>query len=86
MPVRSSISNAVIVPSRLHADLCLDAVIAGVNVGDEAFQPVRDEFHRPPEQLRQRDRRHLVCIGVHFDAERAADVLGDDAHLLVVEP
>ena len=54
----------------------LHAVVAGVDVGDEAFQPVGDEFDRPPQQLRQRDRRHLVGIDVHLDAERAADILG----------
>ncbi len=69
----------------LDADLRFDAVIAGVNVGDEALDPVGDEFHRPLEQLRQRDCRHLVGIGVDLDAERAADVLGDDAHLLVLD-
>ena len=64
------------------ADLGLDAMVAGVDVGDEALDAVGDEFHRPLEQLGERDRRHLVGIGVHLDAERAADVLGDDAHLL----
>ena len=47
--------------------------------------PVGDELDRPLEQLRQRDRRHLVGIGVHLDAERAADILGDDAHLLLFQ-
>ena len=60
-------------------------MIARVNVGDEAFQPVGDELHRTLEQLRERDRRHLVGIGVHLDAERAADILGDDAHLLLFQ-
>ena len=68
------------------ADLRLHAVIAGMDVGDEALEPVGDEFHRPLEQLRQRHHRHLVGIGVHLDAERAADVLGDDAHLMLLEP
>ncbi len=35
----------------LDADLGVDAMIAGVDVGDEAFQPVGDEFDRPLEQL-----------------------------------
>ena len=86
MPVRSSISQAVMVPSLLHADLRLHAVVAGMDVGDEALEPVGDEFHRPLQQLRQRHHRHLVGIGVHLDAERAADVLGDDAHLMLLEP
>jgi hypothetical protein len=33
----------------LDADLRIDAMIAGVNVGDEAFQPIGDEFDRPLE-------------------------------------
>ena len=65
----------------LDADLGLDAVVAGVDVGDEALDAVGDEFHRPLEQLRQRHRRHLVGVSVYLDAETAADVLGDDAHL-----
>ena len=69
----------------LHADLRLDPVVAGVNVGDEALDAVGDELDRALEQLRKRDRRHLVRIGVHLDAERAADVLGDDAHLVLLE-
>ena len=47
---------------------------------------VGDELDRTLEQLRQRDRRHLVRIGVHLDAERAADVLGEDPHLVLLEP
>ena len=69
----------------LDADLRLDAMVAGVDVGDEALDPVGDEFDRPLEQLRQRHRRHLVGVGVHLDAERAADVLGDDADLMLFE-
>ena len=86
MPVRSSISKAVMVPSFLTPIFALDAMVAGVDVGDEALEPVGDELDRPLEQLRQRHRRHLVGIGVHLDAERAADVLGDDAHLVLLEP
>ena len=67
----------------LDADFRLHAVIAGVDVGDEALDAVGDEFHRPLEQLGQRHRRHLVGIGVHLDAERAADVFRQHAHLLV---
>jgi len=36
----------------LDADLGVDAMIAGVDVGDEAFQPIGDEFDRPLEQFR----------------------------------
>ena len=85
MPVRSSISQAVMVPSFLTPILAFDAVVAGVDVGDEALDPVGDEFDRPLEQLRQRHCRHLVGVGVHLDAERAADVLGDDADLMLLQ-
>ncbi len=67
----------------LHdADLGLDAMVAGMNVGDEALDAVGDELHRPLEHFRQRHGRHLVGISVHLDAERAADVLGQHAHLI----
>ena len=69
----------------LDADLGFDAMIARMNVGDEAFEAVGDEFDRPLEEFRQRRRRHLVGIDMHLDAERAADVLGDDAHLVLFE-
>ena len=69
----------------LHADLACDAVVAGVDVGDEAFEPVGDEFDRTPQEFRQRHRRHLVGISVHLDAERAADIFGDNAHLMLFE-
>ena len=63
------------------ADLALAAVVAGMNVGVEAFDAVGDEFDRALEKLRQRIGRHLIGINVNLDAERAADVLADDAHL-----
>ena len=66
----------------LDADLGLDAVVAGVDVGDEALDAVGDELHRPLEQLGQRDGRHLVGVRVHLDAERAADIFGEHAHLV----
>jgi hypothetical protein len=69
----------------VDADLRLDAMIACVNVGDETLDAVGDEFHRAPEKFRQRHRRHLIGIGVHLDAERAADIFGQHAHLLVLE-
>ncbi len=35
----------------LHTDAGFDPMIAGVNVSDETFEPVGDEFHRPLQQL-----------------------------------
>ena len=70
----------------LDADLALAAMIAGVNIGVEAFDPVGDEFDRPPQQFRQRIGRHLVGIDVDLDAEGAADVLADHADLRFLKP
>ena len=69
----------------VDADLALDAMVAGVDVGDEAFQPVGDELYRPFQQFRERHRRHLVGIDMHLDAERAADIFGEHAHLMRLE-
>ena len=65
----------------LDADLSLAAMVAGMNVGVEALDPVGDEFDRTPQQLGQRVSRHLVGINVNLDAEGAADVLADHADL-----
>ena len=70
----------------LDADLSLAAMVAGMNVGVEALDPVGDEFDRPPQQLRQRIGRHLVGIDVDLDAEGAADVLADHANLRLLKP
>ena len=69
----------------VHADPRLHAVVARMDVGDEAFEAIGDEFHRPLEQFRQRHRRHLVGIDMNLDAERAADIFGDHAHLMQFE-
>jgi hypothetical protein len=44
-------------------------VLARVDVGEEGFQPVGDELHRPAQHHRQRRGRHLVGIDMYFDAE-----------------
>ena len=69
----------------LDADLRLDAMVAGVDVGDEALDAVGDELDRTLEQLRKRDHRHLVGIGMHLDPERTAHILGHDADLMLLE-
>src|ERR1700730_6196926 len=53
----------------LYADPGRDAVIARVNVGDEALDAVRNELDRTLQQFGQRHYPHLVGIGVHLDAE-----------------
>ena len=60
-------------------------MIAGVDVGDEAFDAIGDEFDRTLEQLGECGRRHLVRIRVHLDSKRAADVLGQDANLMLLQ-
>ena len=57
-----------------------------MNVGIETFDPVGDELHGTPQQLRQRVRRHLVGIDMDLDAERAADILAHHANLRIVQP
>ena len=64
------------------ADLRFDAMIARVDVGHETFDTVGHEFDGTLEQLGQCDRRHFVGIGVHLDAEGAADVFRLYAHLV----
>ncbi len=60
------------VPSLLMPILPFDAMIAGVDVGDEAFEAVGDEFDRPlAAASTSATDGHLVGIGVHLDAERA---------------
>ena len=65
----------------LDADPALAAMIAGMNIGVETFDPVGDEFDRPAQQFRQRIGRHLVGIDVDLDAEGTTDVLADHANL-----
>ena len=65
----------------LDADPALAAMVAGMNVGIEAFDPVGDEFDRPAQQFRQRIGRHFVGVDVDLDAEGAADILADHANL-----
>ena len=79
--MRSSISNAVMRAVALDSDLALATMIAGVNIGVEAFDPVGHEFDRPPQHFRQCIGRHLVGIDVDLDAEGAADILADHADL-----
>ena len=69
----------------VDADPALHAMVASVNVGDEALEPVSDELDRAFKQFRQRHYRHLVGIGMHLDAEGAADILGDDPDLMLLQ-
>ena len=62
-----------------QANAC--AMLARVDVREKRLEPVGEEFHRPAQHHRERRGRHLVGIHVHLDAVRAADVLGDHAHV-----
>ena len=85
MPVRSSISKAVMRAVALDADPPFTTMVPGVDIGVEAFDPVGDKLDRPPQQLRQRIGRHFVGVDMYLDAEGAADVLADHADLLFCE-
>ena len=61
-------------------------MIAGMNIGVKALDPVGDKLDRPSQQLRQCIGCHLVGIDMDLDAERAADILADHAHLLLLKP
>ena len=63
--------------------LAIDGVFARVNVGGEGFQPVRHEFHRSAQQLRDRHGRHVIGIDMHLDAEGPPHIGADDAHALL---
>ena len=81
MPVRSSTSMAVMRPSRVDRHAPADAMVAGVDVGGEALQPVGDELDRAAHDPGDHRHRHLVGVDVHLDAVAAADVGADHAHV-----
>ncbi len=65
----------------VYAHAALDAVVAGVDVGGEALQPVGDELHRPRHDFCDDRGGDLVRVDVHLDAVAAADVGADHAHV-----
>ena len=69
----------------LDTDPSFAAVIAGMNIGIEAFGPVGDVLNRPPQQLRQRISCHFVSVDMNFDAEGSSDILADHANLQFLE-
>ena len=66
-----------------HGHARLDEVLAGMDVGDERLEAVGDELDGSAERDGGGRRRHLVAIGVDLEAERAADVGGDDLHVVI---
>ena len=79
-------SNAWISPALLTAMRASMQVLARMDVGDERFEPVGDEFHRPSEHDRGRSRGDLVAEGVDLQPERAADVRRHDPHVVLGHP
>src|SRR5947209_1239781 len=73
-------------PVALDTDSSHAAMIAGMNIGVKTLDPVGHKLDRPPQQLRQRIGCHLVGIDMDLDAEGAADILADHAHLLPLKP
>src|SRR3954453_14690286 len=69
----------------LDADLSLAAMVAGMNVGVEALDPVGDEFDRTSQQLGKSVSRHFVGINVNLDTKGAADIVADHADLLFLQ-
>ncbi len=56
-------------------------VLARVDVGEEGLEPVGDELDRPAQHHGNGGGGHFVRVHVHLDAEGAADVLADHAHV-----
>ena len=60
-------------------------MIAGVDVGQEALDPIRHELDGPAQQLRERTGRHVVGIDMYLDAKGPAHVLAHHPHLRLGE-
>ncbi len=60
--------------------------VARLLVGDECLRARRHPMHRTPDALRRDQQRGVFGIGRRLHAEAAADVIGDDAQALALEP
>ncbi len=65
----------------IEGHLAVHPVHSRMDVGQERFQPVGGVLHRAADHLRQGDRRHLVGIDMHLDAERTADITAHHPNL-----
>ena len=65
---------------RIHRDLRLDLVVAGVDVGGETLQPVGDELYRAAHDLGDGGGRDLVGVDMHLDPVGPAHVAADHPH------
>ena len=55
---------------------------ARMKIRHKRFQPIRDKFHRTPDEQGCRCCGHLVAVGVYFHAESAADIGRDHTHIV----
>src|SRR6185295_10312105 len=59
-----------------------DLVIAAVVVGEERARALVGPLHWPPERARRVGEADVLRVDRPLHAERAADVVGEDAHLV----
>ena len=57
-------------------------VIAAMRIRDERAGPVVGPFYRPAEKLRRMQHADIFGIDRRLHAERAADIAGEDMHLV----
>ena len=62
-----------------------DPMIAGMRVGNERFQSIRNVLHRPAQQLGNGRYRNLVAIGMELDTEGPTDIGAYDLHFVFRE-
>ena len=67
----------------VERQLGLGVDVARLVVGQEGFRARRHPMDRPAEFLGADQERDIFRIGAGLQPERAADVLGDDAHALL---
>ena len=66
----------------VERQLGMDVLLAALRVGEEGFLPVAGPFHRPADQLRRPRHQRMLGKVEALHAEAAADIVGDDAHLV----
>ena len=66
----------------VQAQLGVEGDVAAMVVGKEAFPALRDPAHRAAELARGIEHEHVLGVGATLHAERATDILGNDADLI----
>ena len=69
-------------PFGAERQLARDLVVAAVVVGHERARALVGPLHRPPERARRVRQADVLRVDRRLHAERAADVVGPDAHLV----